>query len=128
MEQRWYVRNRGRITGPFSLDQLKDLHKRGQFRRFCEVSADKTTWSSASTLHAVFAPGDVLQLAEEPVAAVAATGAPIGAGTDEWFYVNRQGQQQGPVPRRELVRLVQDRLIDFQTLVWSPGMPEWLTL
>jgi hypothetical protein len=55
-EQQYFVRFRGRVSGPFSVTQLQALHRRGQFGRFHEVSADRRTWEAASCLTEVFPP------------------------------------------------------------------------
>src|SRR6266702_2753043 len=44
MSQSWYVRDRGRITGPFTTEQLLDMRHRGRIQAFHEVSTDQRTW------------------------------------------------------------------------------------
>lgn len=48
MATTYYVRIRGKVTGPFSLEQLRSLHKRGQFTSFHEVSNNRANWHSVS--------------------------------------------------------------------------------
>jgi uncharacterized RDD family membrane protein YckC len=41
-----------------------------------------------------------------------------------WYYANR-GERQGPVSEDEFARLVADRSVREDTLVWKAGMPGW---
>lgn len=54
-DQAYFIRNRGRVLGPFSIEKLKSLRARGQFSRVHEVSTDRVTWSPGSSLDHLFA-------------------------------------------------------------------------
>jgi hypothetical protein len=43
---------------------------------------------------------------------------------DEWYYA-RDGRQSGPVSDQELRRLVNDRTLRPEDLVWREGMADW---
>src|SRR5689334_12002539 len=43
----YYTRNRGRVLGPFTEEQLRTMVQRGQLSRIHEISADGTNWASA---------------------------------------------------------------------------------
>src|SRR5438270_1005387 len=102
-EKRFFVRSRGKVLGPFDLEQLKALRNRGQLRRFHEVSQDRQSWVPAASLTELFhgdgAGEETAVLAHGPADAAGAR--PGSGGTPgpvpEWFYVDAQGQQQGPV-------------------------------
>jgi hypothetical protein len=51
-----YIRSRGKILGPFSVEQLQLLRARGQLHRFHEVSEDRLTWVTAASLTELFPP------------------------------------------------------------------------
>ncbi|HEY2252208.1 MAG TPA: DUF4339 domain-containing protein [Planctomycetaceae bacterium] len=53
-DQTYFIRNRGRVLGPFTVDKLKSLRSRGQFSRVHEVSTDRTSWSPGSSLDHLF--------------------------------------------------------------------------
>ncbi|MBM3847281.1 MAG: DUF4339 domain-containing protein [Verrucomicrobia bacterium] len=42
------------------------------------------------------------------------------------YYYAKDGQQAGPVDDAELARLINERQIRGNTLVWKEGMPDWL--
>ena len=52
--QEYYIRFRGTVLGPYSIEKLKALWVRGQFSRIHEVSTDRKSWSPASSLDDLF--------------------------------------------------------------------------
>jgi hypothetical protein len=55
-EKSYYVRDRGKVRGPFDLAGLRALRDRGQFSSFHEISEDRRVWTTASALTELFAP------------------------------------------------------------------------
>ena len=60
-EAQFFVRMRGKITGPFGIEGLRRLLRQGMLSRIHEISADRTTWAPA---------GEYEELFPAPVAAV----------------------------------------------------------
>jgi GYF domain 2 len=129
-EKRWYVRVRGKVLGPFGLAQLRALLDRGQFRRFHEISEDRQTWRSASTLTELFPVAGPAR--EEPAPAANGPTPPEAEEApppvEEWIYVTNDGQQQGPVSREQLEVLRRAGTLHEATLVWKPGLDQWVAL
>src|SRR5262245_19349113 len=73
MQTKLFVRVQGKVIGPLSLEQLRGLRDRGQFRQFHEGSADRQTWVPASTIPELFPPP-----AQSPTASPPAPAAPTG--------------------------------------------------
>lgn len=46
----------------------------------------------------------------------------------EWYYLDRDHKQQGPVPFTALQTLWGDGFIAFNTYIWREGMSEWQTI
>lgn len=46
MSRQYFVRDRGRVIGPFSAEQLFDMRDRGQIQAYHEVSVDQRTWKA----------------------------------------------------------------------------------
>jgi type IV pilus assembly protein PilA len=46
----------------------------------------------------------------------------------QWYYADRQRQQQGPVAPDELVAAFRRGTIDMGTLVWHERLPSWVPL
>jgi GYF domain 2 len=53
-EKRFFVSINEKILGPFDLPQLKALRDRGQLQWFHQVSEDRQTWVTASTMPELF--------------------------------------------------------------------------
>jgi hypothetical protein len=133
-EKRFFIRVRGAVQGPFSLEQLRAMHARGQFRRFHEVSEDRQTWAAASSLAELFpapAPSGRAAVADVTAAALPAAPAgaePLAAQPAVWFFVGPSGGGEGPVPREQLLELMRRGVVQQTTLVWREGLSEWVPL
>ncbi len=46
----------------------------------------------------------------------------------QWYYADRQRQQQGPLGGAELVAALKRGDVDMSTLVWREGLPGWVPL
>ena len=52
---RYWIRNRGRVQGPFSEERIHGLLRRGRFNRHFHVSEDRRNWFPASEFPELFA-------------------------------------------------------------------------
>lgn len=43
----------------------------------------------------------------------------------DWYYLDNDNLQQGPLPFHKLQKLVDQKALSDNTLVWSDGMHEW---
>ena len=43
----------------------------------------------------------------------------------EWYYANANGEQCGPHTDAELEKLITDKTVNANTMVWSEGMADW---
>lgn len=50
----YWIRNRGRVQGPFTLDRIRGLLRRGRFSRHFHVSLDKKEWLPAEDFPELF--------------------------------------------------------------------------
>lgn len=137
----WYIRNRGQVSGPFNTSELESLRAQGKFARFHEVSEDRQTWVSASSLTAIFpAPAVESPKVESPPNA-SSTGSPVPSGSSapayhpgslgpiddgEIWYFSHRGSPPCAVSFLELKRKAMNRQIDQETLVWKDGLPKWI--
>jgi hypothetical protein len=126
---------RGRVMGPFGPQQLKSLRDRGQLGRFHELSEDRQSWVPAASVTELFPPaGEIEMIANpgvQPLGAVLRPQSGIRAGmaasgdVREWYYMDGQDQQHGPLSLGQLesLRIAED--ITDPTLVWKQGMEDW---
>lgn len=125
--QQYFIRIQGKILGPFSLDRLKSLALRGQFARAHEVSSNRQSWSSASTLEEIFP-----ATTPTPASLQSTTGsAPLALNqtgpAPKWYY-NAAGVEQGPVTIRDLKDLVSRGELGSNSFIWKDGMDDWAPL
>ncbi|QDT93664.1 GYF domain-containing protein [Gimesia algae] len=149
-ESQYYIRNRGRIQGPFDSQTLQSLARRGRFARHHEISHDQKTWFLASEYPELFperpAPRATVQevasetprpeqehdamadeLIQEPqhVNSPAPTPPPESDEQSQWYYISNQ-QETGPVQLSELISLLRQNRIAPDTYVWNPTLPDWV--
>ena len=139
MSEMFYVRIRGRVQGPFELDKLRTLAKRGQFSRAHQVSTDGAVWQQASEFPDLFAAP-----AAAPTATAAAAqpvaGQPAGNGhaaaiglepvepqqQQQWYYAKGESQF-GPVDMGTLRQLAASGQLRPEDPLWCAGMSNWAT-
>ncbi len=125
----FYMRVRGKVSGPFDIPTLQKLVRRGALSRIHEVSGDRITWTHAgeyedlfpSTVHVPHARPQ--QAEEEPIelslehTQTAPSPPPSGTGQALYFYTQR-GSTVGPVPMPVLRTLVENGTLRMTDLVW----------
>lgn len=128
-----FIRFRGRVQGPYGLDQLQALHKRGQFSRAHEISADRNTWRSAATLEILFPrttkkSSSMAKTTELDLAAIveATANSPVSSKTVKpvWHYSIGK-ESYGPVTVLELRSLLAGGQLMAGDLVWKEGLDDW---
>jgi hypothetical protein len=127
-EKLFYVRMRGRVSGPFSVTQLQALYQRGQLGRFHEVSEDRQSWATASTLGFLFPPAPGGEAVLEVGSAAPASFFTQKTELGTWYYLDAAGQAQGPVSREQLDELRRNGGVSGQSLVYEAGMAAWTPL
>lgn len=131
MSQQYYIRVRGKVSGPYDLYQLRTLQERGGLARFHEISTDQQNWVPALALSELFPSGGAApapsQRPDGPAEAYNQPG-PDPADEPVWYYLDRQGGQQGPTSLRQIEQLFRSGQIDGSSLGWKPGMTDWLAL
>ena len=128
MDSTYYVRLKGKVLGPFSMEQLVQLKQQGRLSPFHEVSDDRKTWTVASSIAGLFPANTAAPVAPPVKAPVAAPASPRAPAPSQWHYRGDDGKQVGPISHDELHRLVQDGTIGEQTLVWHAGLSAWTPL
>ena len=138
--QRFFIRVRGRVLGPFTLEKLKALRARGQFSRVHEFSTDRETWQPASALEGMLEASLPSSILPDPQGSGPArtAGAPpslpqVGPRSGPsmpgalWYY-NVAGELYGPVSIFDLRTMVSAANLRPDDYVWKEGMPNWLPI
>lgn len=108
----FWIRLRGRVTGPHTFDALTRMVRRGQLGRADEVSSDGVSWAAAGTFADLF-PGGSCAGSQERLA-------PPTENRDKWFYV-REGKTYGPMPFKLLTKLAENQTLLPSDQVWCEG-------
>lgn len=124
----YFVRARGKITGPFSVKQLKTLHEQGRLSPSFEISTDRQDWKPAKTLTNVFGGGGRKKQNRSKSAEGGRQSDPqqqtVPTDDGSWYY-NVNGQQVGPITFAELRSVAANNQLQPTDFVWRAGDPEW---
>ena len=119
-DEMYYLRQRTRVSGPFSADQIRALLHRGRIARSDKVSTDRTTWQSIAEM-----PG----LLDRPPAVEATPEAPPNNAPPQdarvWYHTLGGVQQPTPVDTETLRQMVQAGGVGPAEMVWTDGFPDW---
>lgn len=133
MDGSLYIRIRGRVQGPFEMEKLRGLARRGQFSRMHQVSTDGAQWQSASDYPELFASpvhaaAQEVTPAAEPLTPVPAakSNGHTSSHTAAWFYTQGESQR-GPVDFEALKELAAQGQLKANDAVWTEGMNNWAT-
>jgi len=134
MADQYFMRNRGRVLGPFDVEKLRGLVRRGQLSRMHEVSLDGVSWVRASDFPELFE-NQMDPSVRSPVPGTTTpspttTEPPLETASDSvstqkpWYY-SVAGAQKGPVEFEKLQLLIGNGQLGPDELVWSDGMASW---
>jgi hypothetical protein len=116
--QQYYIRERGRVVGPFSVAMLKEMRRRNQLARFHLVSGDGRTWVRAETLEEVFRPN------RDPTHDAASELKTAADGATGWFY-HDGSELRGPVQTEVLQELIDRGALGPDVPVRPEGSAQW---
>jgi len=136
--EKYFIRVRGRIVGPFDMAELQRRVRLGTLARVHEVSLDRQTWQPATDLTELFSvpattesplTGDVGSSQPIPLksdvpdmtpAALPTSDSSGQAGSNTYFY-SRNGVTKGPISWRALQALVSEKALQATDIVWEMG-------
>lgn len=129
----YFIRARGKVMGPFTLERLQTMRSRGQLSQVHEVSIDKQNWqTAASFMSSVTARGannssNNLESRQQESAPQASSdsGPPEPSGNKAAWYYHVAGEMNGPVSIMDLRSLVSSRQLTVDELVWKEGFADW---
>lgn len=134
MGQNYYVRVRGRVLGPYTLDAVSQMARKAQIGRSHEASLDGESWRPASEFPEIFerppvpsatyvpastGPGSVPTPAFPPQE----SGSVSGGGL--WYFTKRGEQQPTAIAQADLVNLIASGEVSAEDHVWCETMSTW---
>jgi hypothetical protein len=135
----YFIRDRGRILGPFDLEGLRKMVQIGTLTRIQEVSTDRVTWVTAGSMESVFVPpparsrtpvtqpADAVAKPTEAVqppldfAEAPSPSARASTASDGLFFYSHQGESYGPIPLAALRALAANGMLRPDDPVWKAG-------
>lgn len=140
----FYIRFRGRTSGPYSRDDLARMVKRGQVTRMHQVSMDQAEWRRGSDVSDWLGEdGEVLTRDTSSLAFQAPATEPEHesnasdtmqneAGMDSQnearWYLEVNQEQLGPLADSQVLSMLARGSINGSTLVWREGYSNWMSL
>ncbi|MBU6175744.1 MAG: DUF4339 domain-containing protein, partial [Planctomycetes bacterium] len=123
-EDRYYLRFKGRVLGPFTREKAFEMIKRGQITRQHELSLNGVNWSLAETYVELF-PTNRARGNPNAIESKSASAQDNQGNTTEWF-AHFDGGNQGPVNEDGIRGWVAAGKVSSSTMVWKAGMASWL--
>lgn len=124
--QTYFIRLRGKVFGPFTVERLRGLLSRGQFSRLHEISIDRVTWESAGPfLDAIQRPVMAVPLQSDPAPLPATPAGPPKAVQSATWYYSVGSEEHGPVSLLDLRSLRMSGRLQAADCVWREGMNDW---
>ncbi len=125
----YYLRVRGKVKGPFDLEGLHTLVRRGILSRVHELSTDGKTWITAGRYAELFETEAAIRARSQPSEAepteesppeesASAAASPADAGADAQYYYSQNGSAVGPVGLPILRLLAGNGTIQPDDLIW----------
>lgn len=129
----YHVRLQGRCLGPYTLDRIRQMTRKGEVGRTHEVSTDGLSWAPATSFPEIFERSSPVAAqrsgpeAAPMAAAVVVAPTPSAPPSDEpQWYCDRGGSAHGPVPRTHLVAMIQRGEILTNSFVFKEGTAAWV--
>ena len=121
--ERIYIRFKGRVLGPMTQEKAVELIRRGQITKQHELSPDGVAWKTAEEFPSLFkSEGNSAKQKVQDTKNEIRISEP---NVQEW-YANIDGANQGPVDDSTLKRWIEDGKVKADTMIWRPGMQDWL--
>ncbi len=142
MSNSYYIRSQGKVSGPFTFEDLKAKAGKGHIKRTYQISTDQKRWQPARKIEGLFPPATPPRRPGQPVIEPELIepelvepeifeDEPIEIleveEDTEWHYC-LQGDQntQGPVSEAKLKRLFQTGRLPMDTMVWNDSLSDWV--
>ena len=146
MSKTYYVKARGRVAGPFSVERLQAMAQQGQLSRIHDVSADGKKWNKASEFPKLFstdAPAEESKVdisrsgsAKSNRDQSAVSGNKRGRSSnakdsippvsdDRGWHYGINGQSAGPVSESVIVDLILKGKLSASDRVWKATFDDW---
>lgn len=134
----YHVRLRGRCIGPYTLDRIRHMTRKGEVGRSHEVSTDGISWAPATTFPEIFerpvesaggfvgAVRPIAPIDTAPAPSPTPAPHPVSVQVESQWYRNHGGTADGPMPRSQLIAMIQRGEVAGSDFVFQEGTPNWV--
>lgn len=124
---RYYLRSRGKVSGPFSTSELQELRARGRLGSAYEVSEDRISWHDVTSLEDVFSSQDHRTHVHGVSSSFLSDSNPpqCEEPSSQFYFVDSQGKKGGPISKKELAVYLETGNLLPSSMVWQEGMADW---
>ncbi len=119
-EIQYFIRSRGRITGPHSVPAVQKQARRGTLSKYDELSSDGTEWAHAGDFVDLFPTAGQTGQNHRRLVQPPARTSPESDAVARYFY-SRNGATYGPMPLNLLVTLARNGSLAASEMVWREG-------
>ena len=141
-DEQYFIRRRGRVTGPYDFDTVRKMVQTGKLYKSDELSLDQVDWVTASETEFFPTPQQkpsqkTTNEGNEPYIEPETYGIDTGSNTSsnqrpgvapptnkEWHYAYAD-ISFGPIKESELKQKFMTKEIAIDTKVWCEGMVDW---
>jgi len=124
----YYVTQRGKPVGPWSVEQVLQALRRGEvLPTDYYFDPEKGEWQLVLTSSWVPEEFKVLPKLDPDLSKEKRTAGLVPADKREWF-IFRDSRQFGPYSYYEMIKLLQTKRLYDYDFVWSPGLSTWVKL
>jgi hypothetical protein len=118
MTKEYFIRMRGRITGPFELEVLRSMLRLGTLSRVHDISSDKHNWLAVGSVAELF-PSQETDHGAIPLKEDESDQPGADAPGEELFYLSQNGVTTGPFSWPALTSMATRGSINPMDSVWS---------
>ncbi len=131
LQQEFYIRVRGQVHGPLTVERLHKMALNGRFARYHHVSEDGVTWHRASEYPELFPKTSGKRKSRKSTESPDDGEIQLAVAVDEpdeglWYYARGQERSDTPVPFSQLKTMASAQVITEQDHVWTEGLPTWV--
>jgi TM2 domain-containing membrane protein YozV len=117
----YYLRQQTKVSGPFTVEQVQILLRKGRIARSDKISSDRLEWLPVGSCPEICE--HAASPAVEPVAEPEA--APVVDDGNEWFFAMGGVQQPHAIGTAELRALISSGSVGPMDVVWKTGFADW---
>lgn len=114
----WYFVENNQSNGTYTEQEMKDFYKQGR------ITNNTYIWKSPMPDWIPYSKSDLYEDAEEVQTEKVEEKQSEESG-NQWYYINVNNEQSGPVDESTIVSLIEQRVIGANTYVWQNGMKDW---